>query len=79
MYQKLKELVEFGADIEFNFCGNSYTILPWVDNAISIGLQNNNDDHIYKTFDEMIDNYQLNGHIMRDVLNQIDITFTSGC
>lgn len=79
MYKKLKELVEFGADIEFDFQENSYTILPWSAEGISIGLQNSNNDHIYKTFDEMINNYQLNGHIMRDVLNQIDITFTSGC
>ena len=79
MFQKLKELVEFGADIEFRYQGNDYTILPWTDEGIVIGLQNSDDDNVFQTYEEMIELYKLNGKVMKDVLEEIEITFTSGC
>ena len=79
MFQKLKELVEFGADIEFRYQGKDYTILPWTDDGIIIGLQNSNEDSIFQTYEDMIEEYKLNGKRMKDVLEEIEITFTSGC
>ncbi len=79
MYQKLKELVEYGADIEFVFQGNAYTILPWMDEGIVIGLQDSDNDQVFESYDDMINGYLLDGNTMKDVLDNIEITFTSGC
>lgn len=78
MNQNLKELVEFGADIEFCYGNKEYTILPWTEDGIVIG-QKNGKDSIFESYEDMINKYKIDGVLMKDVLNKIDITFTSGC
>ena len=75
----IKELVEFGADIEFRYKGKDYTILPWTDDGIVIGVQNSDEDSIFKTYEDMINGYMINGKVMKEVLDEIEITFASGC
>lgn len=77
MNQKLKELIEFGADIEFRFRGKDYTILPWTDEGIVIG-ENNGEDSVFDSYEDMVSKYIVDGHVMKDILADIEITFTSG-
>lgn len=78
MNQKLKELVEFGADIEFRFHGKEYIILPWPDDGIVIG-EKNGDDSVFDSYDDMVNKYVIDDCVMKDILEKIEITFTSGC
>lgn len=78
MNQKLKELVEFGADIEFRFQGKDYIILPWTDDGIAIG-EKNGDDSVFDSYEDLISKYVIDGFLMKDILEKIEITFTSGC
>lgn len=77
MRQKLKKLIDAGGDIEFSVGGAMYTILPWVEGGILIGPQGSDEDKIFKTADEMIDGYCINGYPLSALLNQIIITFSS--
>lgn len=77
--KSIKELVEYGADIEFRFRGNEYAILPWTDDGIVIGLRDSDEDGIFQTYDEMVNNFVIDGNVMKDILDEIDIIFTSGC
>lgn len=79
MKDKLKELIDAGADIEFNFNGKDYTILAWIDEGISVGEKNKNDDNVFKDFDDLRNNYIIDGQVFGSVLNDIKLTFTSGC
>ena len=78
MNQKLKELVEFGADIEFCYGNKEYTILPWTEDGIVIG-EKNGEDYVFKTYADMVNKYKIGGVLMKDILSQINITFSSGC
>lgn len=79
MKDKLKELIDAGADIEFNFNGKDYTILAWIDEGISVGEKNKNDDNVFKDFDDLRNNYIIDGQVFGSVLDDIKLTFTSGC
>lgn len=78
MNQKLKDLVEFGADIEFSYRGKDYVILPWTDDGIVIGPKDG-EDSVYGSYDDMINNYVIDGMYLKDILEKIKIDFTSGC
>lgn len=75
--KKLKEAIEFGADIEFRYKEKDYTILAWFDEGISIGPQNSDDDSIYKTSDELINNHKIENKAIKDIINDIEILFMS--
>lgn len=76
----LKKLIEYGADIEFSYRGKDYTMLPWVEDGISVGLQGyDEDDHIFKDFDDLMDNHVIDGVKFREAVEDINILFTSGC
>lgn len=78
MNDRLRNLVEFGADIEFICCGVPYTILAGAEEGIIIGIQNDdNNDGCYESYDEMIHNYTIGGKKMIEVLDEIEITFSS--
>lgn len=70
---KLKAAIEFGSDIEFRYNNKDYTILPWTDKGIVIGPQNSDNDSIYKTADELIDNYRIDGKPIKDIIENIEI------
>lgn len=62
-----------GSDIEFQCNGKMYTILPWTDEGIVIGPQNSDNDFIYKTADELINNYRIDGKSIKDMIDQLEI------
>ncbi|WP_163195461.1 hypothetical protein [Clostridium thermarum] len=68
-----KKAIEFGSDIEFRYKNKDYTILPWTDEGIVIGPQNTDDDTIYKTADELIDNHKIDGKYIKDIINDIEV------
>lgn len=70
---KFKEAIEFGSDIEFRYKNKNYTILPWTDEGIVIGLQNSDDDSKFKSADELIDNYTIDGNKIKDIIDDIEI------
>lgn len=70
---RLKTAIEFGSDIEFRYNNKDYTILPWTDSGIVIGPQNSDDDSIYKTADELIDHYKIEGRSIKDIIENIEI------
>lgn len=74
---KLVELIDFGSDIEFSYKGKSYIILPWVKEGIVIGEQNKDNDSIYKTSRELVDNYKIDGKLIKDIIGEIKIIFHS--
>lgn len=71
--KKLKELIDFGLDIEFKYNDKEYTILPWTEEGIVIGQQNSDNDTIYKTSDELLNNYKIDGKLIKDIINDIQI------
>lgn len=70
---KLKEAIEFGSDIEFKYKNKKYTILPWIEEGIVIGPQNLDDDTIFKSADELINNYIIDGNKIKDIIDEIEI------
>ena len=78
MKQKFKELIDMGADIEFSYNDKQYTVLAWVPEGISVGEQNNDeDDNIFSDFDDLMENYVIDGVKFKDVIEDIVIEFSS--
>ena len=75
---KFKTIIETSGDIMFDCLDKHYTILTWTDNGITIGEQNNdNDDMVFKSADDLINNYLINGKPLSDIIDNIVITFVS--
>lgn len=70
---KFMKAIEFGSDIEFSYDGKNYTILPWTAEGIVIGEQNTNNDYVYKTPDELINNFMIGEKYIKDIINELDI------
>lgn len=78
MKQKFRELIEMGADIEFAYNGKQYTLLAWVAEGISVGEQNNDaDDNVFSDFDDLMENYVIDGAKFSDVIDDVIIEFSS--
>lgn len=78
MKQKFKELIDMGADIEFSYNGKQYTLLAWVPEGISVGEQNNDeDDNLFSDFDDLLENYVIDGVKFNDVIEDVVIEFSS--
>ena len=78
MKQKLRELIEMGADIEFAYNGKQYTLLAWVAEGISVGEQNNDeDDNVFSDFDDLLENYIIDGEKFADIVEDVIIEFSS--
>ena len=78
MKQKFKELIEMGADIEFAYNGKQYTLLAWVAEGISVGEQNNDaDDNVFSDFDDLMENYVIDGEKFADIVEDVSIEFSS--
>mgnify|MGYP000253249162 CR=1 FL=1 len=65
--------IKTGSDIEFKYNGKSYTILPWTDQGIVIGPQNSDNDSVYKTAEELVNNHKIEGKTIKDIIDQIEI------
>lgn len=72
--EELKKSISFGLDIEFKYKNEIYTILTWNEYGIIIGNQIRNTYSIYKTVNELIDNYKIDGESITKVIKDIDIT-----
>lgn len=70
---EFKKAIDYGCDIEFTYKNIDYTILPWIDEGIIIGPQNSDDDKVYKTSDELINDYIIDGKPIKDILDKIEI------
>ena len=78
MRQKFKELIDMGADIEFSYNGKMYTLLAWVQEGIVVGEQNNDeDDNIFSDFNDLMENYILNGIKFAEIIEDVVIEFSS--
>lgn len=78
MRQKFKELIDMGADIEFSYNGKMYILLAWIPEGISVGEQNNDeDDNIFSDFEDLMENYVIDGVKFSDVIEDIVIEFSS--
>ena len=77
MLQKLENLIEAGGDIEISIGNQKYTILPWTEKGIIIGLQETDEEQVFQTVDTLLDNYMIDGVPLRHLENQIKILFHS--
>ena len=78
MKQKFRELIDMGADIEFSYNGKRYTLLAWVTEGISVGEQNNDaDDNIFSDFEDMMENYVIDGSKFKDIVEEVVIEFST--
>lgn len=73
--KRFTELIELGADIEFLYNGKKYTILAWIDDGISIGEQNTDNESIYSNCKDLLQNCIIDGTPLLNALPKIDITF----
>lgn len=73
----LREMVEFGSDIEFEYRGKQYVILPWTVQGILIAEQYTDNEAIYETYDDLLNKHSLDGTPFKDVVDEINITFHS--
>lgn len=73
----LREMVEFGSDVEFEYCGKQYVILPWTAQGILIAEQHTENEAVYETYDDLLSRHILDGTPFKDVVDKINITFHS--
>lgn len=78
MLQKLKNLIDAGADVEFTLNNKQYVILPWTDDGIVIGLKDSDDDVTYPTFEQLTSHFIIDGAPFSQQIENITIDFTSG-
>lgn len=71
MYQKLKDLIENGDDIEFSLFGKRYSVIP-LDDSVVIGLKYG-DALEFSDVDSMMNQYSIDGQPLKNVLDQIEI------
>lgn len=78
MRQKFEELINMGADIEFSYNGKQYALLAWIAEGISVGEQDNDeDDNIFSDFDDLMENYMIDGVKFADIIEDVHIDFSS--
>ena len=77
MYQKLKTMIDFGNDIEFDLNGVMYTIIPWSDGKALIGRQGTDEEAIFQNGKDLLENYYIDGQPLKHYVNQITIIFSS--
>ena len=78
MLRELKKLIEFGSDIELSVRGKEYVILPWTQEGIVIGLRNTDTDDVFQTADELFQEYLIDGIPFYQLVDEMEITFSSG-
>ena len=77
MRQKLIDLIDAGADIEFSIHEKRYTILPWTPGGITIGEQGSEDDDQFPDADTLLDRYEIDGVPLNEMLDEIQIDFSA--
>ena len=74
---KLINLINEGADIEFSFRGEMYTILAWTPRGIVIGKQNYSNEEIFQDCKTFLKKCKIDGVPILDALPEIDILYHS--
>jgi len=77
MREKLIDLMRRGADIEFLCRGRMFTILAWLEDGISIGPQDSDEDDIFPDAETLLREYEIDGIPMERLLSEIFIKFSS--
>ncbi|MBR2131238.1 MAG: hypothetical protein IJ955_01655 [Oscillospiraceae bacterium] len=77
MRQRLKDLMEFGADIEFTVNGKDFVILAWVKEGIVIGPADIDEDAIFPDADSLMDGYIVDGKPLSEWMDEIVIRFST--
>ncbi|MBR2131239.1 MAG: hypothetical protein IJ955_01660 [Oscillospiraceae bacterium] len=77
MRQRLKKLMEMGADIEFTVNGKDFVILAWVKEGIVIGPADIDEDAIFPDADSLMDGYIVDGKPLSEWMDEIVIRFSS--
>lgn len=75
MLQKLTDLIDSGADVEFSVNDRMYTILPWTDGGITIGEQGAEDEKVYDSVDALLSGFIIDGTPLISLLDSIHIVF----
>lgn len=70
------EKIKNGNDIMFDINGRHYTILTWTENGIGIGEQfpNDADFEYFKSAEELVDNFMIDGIPLGNIANAVKIT-----
>lgn len=77
-YEAVQELVdelEIGLEVEFDFAGKEWAILPQVDNYCIYEKHNEASYREFATIEEMLDGYTFDGKPLREVVTQLMVTF----
>lgn len=75
MLQRLTNLIDSGADIEFSVNGTMYTILPWTDGGITVGQQGAENDKVFDSIDALLNGFEIDGVPLLALLDSICIVF----
>ena len=75
---EIRELIDKHADVEFSYNGKEYTLLAWIEEGISVGEKNNDaDDNVFTDYDDLMNNYFIDGKPFKSIVDEISITFSS--
>lgn len=77
MLEELKNKIERGADIEFRYMDEDYTILGWLEEGVAVGRHGADEDFIFKDADDLMENYVIHGKRFKDIVEDIEILFSS--
>lgn len=76
-YKNWKTWVEMGADVEFSYKGKNYTLIHIL-GGVNVGEQNNDeDDNNFSDFDDIMNNYIIDGTRFKDALEDVKIIYSS--
>lgn len=71
---ELKESIDLGMDIEFYLYGMRYNI-SWRDNKPFICICPDGDATFYESSQQMFEEYEINGKVLKDIWKDIKIIF----
>ncbi|MBQ2968716.1 MAG: hypothetical protein IJE10_11440 [Clostridia bacterium] len=74
---ELINLIDEGADIEFSFRGEMYTVLAWTPDGIVIGKQNSSSDEIFQDCKTFLKKCKIEGVPIMEALPEMDILYHS--
>lgn len=77
-YESVQELIddlEMGLEIEFEYAGKEWAILPREGHLCIYEKHNEESYREYPTIEEMLDGYKFDGKPLRDVATEIRVTW----
>lgn len=64
-----------GNEIEFSYNGKMYSITYWEDSICIIEFYQDDTEKLYKTAEELVNDYTLQGHVLKDIIQDIEVVF----